>query len=217
LELAKARIPDIIISDIMMPEMNGIEFCRAVKKEFLTSHIPVILLSAKASIAEKIEGVETAEADAYLEKPFDSEYLSAIIRNLLLQRKKLKEKFSGLTTDDLLSNVTADENELFLQRINQIVLDNILDLSFSVDHLLLEVGMSRSQLYRKFKAISDKSPSEYIRILKLQYACKLLNNSSHSINEIAYMSGFGNVSYFNTCFKRHFGVSPGKFLSAETN
>jgi signal transduction histidine kinase/ligand-binding sensor domain-containing protein/AraC-like DNA-binding protein len=217
LELAKAKIPDIIISDIMMPEMNGIEFCKAVKKEFLTSHIPVILLSAKASIAEKIEGVETAEADAYLEKPFDSDYLSAIIRNLLLQRKKLKEKFSGLTTDDLLSNVTADENELFLQKINQIVLDNILDLSFSVDHLLTEIGMSRSQLYRKFKAISDKSPSEYIRILKLQYACKLLNTNGHSINEIAYMSGFGNVSYFNTCFKRHYGVSPGKFLSAKTD
>ncbi|MDT8432352.1 MAG: two-component regulator propeller domain-containing protein [Bacteroidales bacterium] len=210
-QLAKESIPDIIISDIMMPDMNGIDLCRAVKKEFLTSHIPVILLSAKAAIDEKIEGMEAAGADAYVEKPFDPEYLSVLVRNLLSQRRKLIEKFSGLGASSSRHGEMENENQVFLQRINQIVQDNIAESSFSVDQLLVEIGMSRSQLYRKFKAISDKNPSEYIRILRLQYACDLLQVKDHTISEIAYMSGFENISYFNTCFKRHFGVSPGKF------
>jgi CheY-like chemotaxis protein len=208
--MARESIPDIIISDIMMPEMNGIEFCQAVKKEYLTSHIPVVLLTAKAATDEKIEGMETAGADAYVEKPFDPEYLSVQIRNLLLQRKKLKEKYSGLATNTVKTDEKIDEDSIFLQKINKIVKDRISDPSFGVDQLLVEIGMSRSQLYRKFKVISDKNPSEYIRILRLQYACNLLDNNNYTISEIAYMSGFGNISYFNTCFKRHFGVSPGK-------
>jgi signal transduction histidine kinase/ligand-binding sensor domain-containing protein/DNA-binding response OmpR family regulator len=211
LQLAKDHLPDIIISDIMMPDMNGIELCKAIKKEFLTSHIPVVLLSAKAAIDEKIEGMEAAGADAYVEKPFDPEYLSVLIRNLLTQRKKLIEKFSGLGASEIKPGEIADKNQIFLQKINKIVNDHISESSFSVDQLLVEIGMSRSQLYRKFKAISDKNPSEYIRILRLQYACELLQNKEHTISEIAYMSGFENISYFNTCFKRHFGVSPGKY------
>jgi signal transduction histidine kinase/ligand-binding sensor domain-containing protein/DNA-binding response OmpR family regulator len=211
LKLAKENIPDIIISDIMMPDMNGIELCKAVKKEFLTSHIPVVLLSAKAAIDEKIEGMEAAGADAYVEKPFDAEYLSVLIRNLLTQRRKLIEKFSGLGAGEPKPGEIADENQVFLQKINKIVNDHISESSFSVDQLLVEIGMSRSQLYRKFKAISDKNPSEYIRILRLQFACDLLQNKAYTISEIAYMSGFENISYFNTCFKRHFGVSPGKY------
>lgn len=213
LKMAKESIPDIIVSDVMMPEMNGIDFCKAVKKEFLTSHIPVILLTAKAAIDEKIEGLEATGADAYVEKPFDPEYLSVLIRNLLSQRRALIEKFSGLASDALKPEEVADENQIFLQKINKIVYDNISDSSFAVDQLLVEIGMSRSQIYRKFKAISDKNPSEYIRILRLQYACDLLQQNGHTISEIAYMSGFGNISYFNTCFKRHFGVSPGKYKS----
>jgi DNA-binding response OmpR family regulator len=212
---AKESIPDIIISDIMMPEMNGIELCKAVKKEYLTSHIPVVLLTAKAAIDEKIEGMESAGADAYVEKPFDAEYLSVVIRNLLAQRRKLIEKFSGLGADALKPDGIADENQLFLQKINQIVHDHISDPSFAVDQLLVKIGMSRSQLYRKFKAISDKNPSEYIRILRLQHACDLIQNNGYTISEVAYMSGFENISYFNTCFKRHFGVSPGKYKTTK--
>ncbi|MCK5136792.1 MAG: response regulator [Bacteroidales bacterium] len=215
LELAKENIPDIILSDIMMPEMDGIEFCRAVKQEYLTSHIPVILLTAKAAVAEKIEGVETG-ADAYVEKPFDADYLAALVRNLLAQRKKLRQKFSGLSEDELKPGETGGADQVFLQKVNEIVMDHISDPAFAVDQLLLEVGMSRSQLYRKFKAISERNPSEYIRVLRLQYATKLLRKNSHTISEVAFMSGFGNVSHFNTCFKRHFGVSPGKYTSSES-
>ena len=213
--MARESIPDIIISDVMMPEMNGIELCKLVKKEYLTSHIPVVLLTAKAAMDEKIEGLKTAGADAYVEKPFDPEYLSVQVRNLLLQRKKLKEKYSGLATSTLNADEKVDEDSIFLQKINKIVNDRISDPSFGVDQLLLEIGMSRSQLYRKFKVISDKNPSEYIRILRLQYACSLLDDSNYTISEIAYMSGFGNISYFNTCFKRHFGVSPGKHKTSK--
>ncbi|HYW95270.1 MAG TPA: two-component regulator propeller domain-containing protein [Bacteroidales bacterium] len=216
LKKAKESLPDIIISDIMMPEMNGIELCKAVKKEYLTSHIPVILLTAKAAIDEKIEGMETAGADAYVEKPFNAEYLSVLVRNLFFQRRKLIEKFSGLGAEVLKSDDGIDENQLFLQKINQIVNAHISDSSFAVDQLLVEIGMSRSQLYRKFKAISDKSPSEYIRILRLQHACDLVQNKDYTISEVAFLSGFENISYFNTCFKRHFGVSPGKYKTAKT-
>ena len=214
LELAKESIPDIILSDVMMPEMNGIEFCRAVKQEYLTSHIPVILLSAKTAVDEKIEGVETG-ADAYVEKPFDADYLAAMVRNLLAQRKKLRQKFSGLSEDELKPGETGGSDQVFLQKVNEIVKDHISDPAFGIDQLLLEVGMSRSQLYRKFKAISERNPSEYIRVLRLQYAIKLIRKNSYTISEVAFMSGFGNVSHFNTCFKRNFGVSPGKYTSSE--
>ncbi|HKK61891.1 MAG TPA: two-component regulator propeller domain-containing protein, partial [Bacteroidales bacterium] len=213
LKLAKENIPDIIVTDVMMPEMNGIELCKAVKKEFLTSHIPVVLLTAKAAIDEKIEGLDKAGADAYIEKPFDPEYLSVQIRNLLTQRKKLKDKYSGLIAEKSKPEEKINKDELFLQNINKIVNEHITDPYFSIDQLLEEIGMSRSQLYRKFKAISDKNPSEYIRILRLQYASELISKNNNTISEIAFMSGFGNVSYFNTCFKRHFGVSPGKYAS----
>ena len=215
LETAIETIPDIILSDIMMPEMNGIELCRAVKREYLTSHIPVILLTAKAAVDEKIEGVETG-ADAYIEKPFNAEYLTAMVSNLLEQRRKLRQKFSGLSEEVIKPGEAMGADQLFLQKVNKIVMDHISDPAFAVDQLLREVGMSRSQLYRKFKAISERNPSEYIRVLRLQHATKLLRKNQYTISEVAYMSGFANVSYFNTCFKRHFGVSPGKFGSSES-
>ena len=213
-DLAREKIPDIIISDIMMPEMDGLEFCSRIKQDFLTSHIPVVLLTAKSAVEQKIEGLENG-ADAYLEKPFDAEYLTILVKNLLVQRKKLKEKFSGQT------DLVADDTELqgadkvFLVKVNEIVNQNVSNPEFSVDQLLVEVGMSRSQLYRKFSAISDKNPSEYIRILRLKHAAMLLGKNQFTISEVAFMSGFSNVSYFNTCFKRHFGTSPGRFINSE--
>jgi signal transduction histidine kinase/ligand-binding sensor domain-containing protein/DNA-binding response OmpR family regulator len=209
-EIALKKTPDIIISDIMMPVMDGLEFCAKIKQNFLTSHIPVVLLTARSAVEQKIEGLETG-ADAYLEKPFDAEYLSVLVENLLMQRRKLKEKFAGQT--DFIPDQDAVRNgdKVFFERVNEVVLVHVSDPEFSVEQLLIEVGISRSQLYRKFKAISDKNPSEYIRILRLKHASMLLVKNEYTISEIAFMSGFGNVSYFNTCFKRHFGISPGKY------
>jgi len=163
---------------------------------------------------QKIEGLETG-ADAYLEKPFDADYLTSLVKNLLNQRKKLREKFSSQT--DLITNNTELQgaDQLFLVKVNEIVNENVSDPEFSVDQLLVEVGMSRSQLYRKFKAILDKNPSEYIRMLRLNHAVTLLGKNQYTISEVAFKSGFGNVSYFNTCFKRYFGTSPGRFRTSE--
>ena len=212
LEQARKHIPDILVSDIMMPGMDGIELCQVIKKEFMTSHIPVVLLSAKAAMDEKIDGISSG-ADAYVEKPFDAEYLSAIVKNLLEQREKLRFKYSGKGSPDEMQGDLEGAERQFMERISEIIKPKLSDPSFSVENLMREIGMSRSQLYRKFKAISDRNPSEYIRILRLQHAQKLLRSGTYSVNEVAYMSGFSNVSYFNTCFKRHFGRSPGKYLA----
>jgi YesN/AraC family two-component response regulator len=209
---AREIIPDIIISDIMMPEMDGLEFLKKTREDFLTSHIPFVLLTARTAKEHKLEGLETG-ADAYLEKPFDAEYLTVLVKNLLKQRKKLRQKFSGkyepASDEEGLNGVEKE----FLEKVNGIVMEHISNPEFSVENLMAEVGMSRSQLYRKFKAISNRNPSEYIRLLRLGHAADLLRESKYSINEVAFMSGFGNVSYFNTCFKKHFGTSPGKYAS----
>jgi AraC-like DNA-binding protein len=167
------------------------------------------LLTARSAVEHKIKGLETG-ADAYVEKPFDAEYISTLVKNLLIQRKKLREKFSGATDVQKPAYVNGAESQFF-ERVNGIVTEHISDPDFSVDQLLVEVGMSRSQLYRKFKAVSTQNPSEYIRLLRLKHAASLLGENKYTINEVAFMSGFGNVSYFNTCFKRHYGVSPGKY------
>lgn len=215
LDLAKENIPDIIVSDIMMPEMNGIELCLAVKQEFLTSHIPVILLTAKAAVDEKIMGMETG-ADAYIEKPFDADLLSATVHNLLSQRKKLQQKFSGFNPPETSASAKNSAEEKFMAKVDKIITHHISEPDFSLDDLLKEIGMSRSQLYRKFKAISERNPSEYIRLLRIQHAEKLIRKNELSINEVAWQSGFNNVSYFNTCFKKHFGTTPGKYLESKS-
>jgi DNA-binding response OmpR family regulator/anti-sigma regulatory factor (Ser/Thr protein kinase) len=207
---AREIIPDIIISDIMMPEMDGLEFLKKTREDFLTSHIPFVLLTARTAKEHKLEGLETG-ADAYLEKPFDAEYLTVLVKNLLKQRKKLRQKFSGKIEQPSDAEGLNGVEKEFLDKVNGIVMAHISNPEFSVENLMEEVGMSRSQLYRKFKAISNRNPSEYIRLLRLGHAADLLREGKYTINEVAFMSGFGNVSYFNTCFKKHFGTSPGKY------
>ena len=215
LHWARENIPDLIISDVMMPEMDGVELCKEIKENFITSHIPVILLTAKTAVEHKIEGVG-AGADAYIEKPFDSDYLAALVDNLLAQRKKLLEKFSESSDFVIDEELVKGPDKAFLEKIEESVNGSISDPDFSVEHLLSVVNMSRSQLYRKFKALLNKNPSEYIRILRLKYAVKLLMKQEYSVNEIAYMSGFGNVSYFITCFKKYFGKSPRKYIESQS-
>jgi len=213
---AVEKIPDLIISDVMMPEMDGIELCNNIKENFITSHIPVILLTAKSAVEQKIEGLG-AGADAYIEKPFDSDYVTAQVDNLLAQRNKLRDKFSENSEFVIDEEFINGSDQKFLQKIEETINENISDSDFSLEQLLSVVNMSRSQLYRKFKALVNKNPSEYIRIVRLKYAVTLLNKKQYSVNEIAYMSGFGNVSYFITCFKKHYGKSPRKFMDSKSS
>lgn len=206
--------PDLIISDIMMPEMDGLEFCKYVKTNTLYSHIPVVLLTAKTDIKFKIEGLEQG-ADAYLEKPFSVEHLEAQVINLLESREKLKENLisSPLTPVKSIGKNKADE--AFLSEITNIIEANISDIDFSVDDLAQQIAMSRSNLYRKVKGLSGLTPNDFIRLVRLKKAVKLMQDGETRINEICYMVGFNTSSYFAKCFKSQFGILPKDFVKSK--
>lgn len=212
LEKAIQLLPDIIISDVMMPEMNGLDLCRNVKNNYITSHIPVILLTAKADIETKITGLETG-ADAYMEKPFNMEHLEAQVKNLLRQRNIMKQVYAQQISMDTESSKVSPYQHKFLQKAAIIISGNIDDTEFGVDQLCESLNLSRSQLFRKFKVICDSTPGEFIRAERLNYAVALMRSEDITINEICYRSGFTNPSYFITIFKKHFGKTPKEYAS----
>lgn len=202
--------PDLIISDIVMPELDGLELCKYVKTKTLYSHIPIILLTAKTDIKYKIEGLEYG-ADAYMEKPFSVEHLEAQVINLLENREKLKANFinSPLTAIKSIGGNKADET--FLVQITEIIEANIEDINFSVEELSLQLAMSRSNLHRKVKGISGLAPNDFIRLVRLKKAVKLMSAGENRINEICYLVGFNTPSYFAKCFQKQFGILPKDF------
>ena len=210
-KLAIEHVPDIIVSDVIMPEMDGIELCATTKSNLITSHIPVILLTAKSDIQHKIKGIETG-ADAYIEKPFNTEYLLAMVKNILLQRKKLREKFSDEPGHDINEAGINNSDKQFIEKIKQIIEANISSPDFSVEKLSAELGVSRSQLFRKFKALFNLKPNELIRAERLKYAKRLLQQKEYNVNEIAIKAGFASTSYFITSFKKYFGETPSHYL-----
>ncbi len=212
--LAAKKIPDLIISDVMMPKMDGYELCRKLKKDELTNHIPVILLTAKAAMEDKLEGLETG-ADDFICKPFNGDELQIRVKNLIAIRKKLRERFH----QDY-KIVRQEPNELiplkdriFLDKANKVVNDYISNSEFGVETFASEMGLSRVQLHRKIKAILDQSAGDFIRITRLKKSIELLNSGSRNISEIAYDVGFSSPSYFSECFRQQFGISPTEFQS----
>ena len=204
-------IPDLIISDIIMPEINGIDLCKNLKTDERTSHIPIILLTAKSSMENKLEGLETG-ADDYLTKPFNISELQVRVSNLIDQRKKLRERFRKeiLLEPKEIAVTTADEK--FLYRISNLIEKHIADYNFSVDIFAKEMGMSRMQLHRKLHAVSGQSASDFIRNFRLKRAAKLLQGNYGNIAEVAYDVGFNNPSYFSECFKKLFGSLPSEYV-----
>ena len=211
LEIIRNIIPDIIISDVMMPVMNGIELLTQLRENHVTSHIPLILLSAKTDVSDKIEGIESG-ADIYLEKPFDLDYLKASVNNLLALRKNLKERYSANTAIDTEDKSIPPLHIKFLDKASGIILENISDENFSVNELGDALSLSRSQLFRKFKTICDLSPGEFIRNERLNYAFELLREGSLNVNEVAYQSGFSSASYFITSFKKKYRKTPNEVM-----
>lgn len=208
---ANESIPDLIISDVMMPKMNGYEVCKRLKQDEKTSHIPVILLTAKASITSRIEGLET-EADVYLNKPFVPRELLLYINNLIESRRKLRERYNRqvvLKPSDVAIN---SMDELFLQRLMKVVEGNFEDEDFSVEQLSVEMGMSRSQLHRKLHALTNESCSQFIRTFRLQRAMEMLKKKHASVSEIAFKVGFASHSYFNKCFFQQYGCTPSSVI-----
>lgn len=202
---------DLIISDIMMPEMNGLELCRIIKSNLNSSHTPVILLTAKTDTATKIEGLETG-ADAYLEKPFSPDLLRAQIDNLLQQRKGLREKFthSPLAGVKIMAHSRADEE--LMAKISLSIKQHMTDPVFSVENLAEELCMSRTSLFVKIKAIVAMSPNDFIRLMRLKEAARLMVGGEHRVNEVCFLVGFNSASYFAKCFCRQFGVLPADFI-----
>ena len=210
--IAKARgiVPDLIITDIMMPKMDGYRFSTEIRKDERTSHIPVIMLTAKAGLDDKIEGLETG-IDAYLTKPFSTRELKVRVRNLIQQRKELRKRFSSATVikPSDVSAVSADQ--AFLKRTISIIEKHYDDIQFGVELLASETGMSLSQLNRKLKALIDQPAGQLIRSLRLQRAADLLKKNSGTVAEICYQVGFNDQSYFSRAFKKQFGCSPSDY------
>ncbi len=210
LELANDHVPDMIISDVMMPRMDGLEFCRRVKTDEKTSHIPVILLTARATQESRIEGLETG-ADAYLTKPFDSKELTVRIEKTIEQRQKLREKFSRQVTIGPAEVSVTSMDEQFLTNAIRIVEEHMSDAEFDVENFGAEIGLSRVQLYRKLKALTNLSVTEFVRNIRLKRAAQLIDQNSGTIAEITYKVGFTDASYFAKRFKETFGLTPTEY------
>jgi signal transduction histidine kinase/DNA-binding response OmpR family regulator/streptogramin lyase len=212
LDSALQFLPDLIISDVMMPKMDGIEFCSHIKSDWQTSHIPVILLTAKASSENKIEGLETG-ADDYVTKPFSFRELSARIKNLLDQREKLKQKFGknvNYKPEDITPNKADQE---FLQKATITIEKNISEPEFGSDQFAQEMFLSRSQLHRKLHAVTGQSTGEFIRTIRLKKAAGLILEKKFSLTQIALEVGFNSPSHFTKAFKQMFGCLPSEFIN----
>lgn len=210
-KLADSKHPDLIICDVMLPDFSGFEFCRKVKDEFKTSHIPVVLLTALADLPNQMSGLKSG-ADAYITKPFDLQYLYLTIENLINQRRKLHAKFyhgTKLESDEYAHN---QEDRVFLDKVIGEIEKHIADTSFDVETLCRVINLSQPQTYRKIKALTDLSISEFIRNIRLKKAAQLLAAGSKTISEVAYEVGFSDPNYFSKCFVKVYGQTPSEFV-----
>ena len=212
LQVLDGNYVNLVVSDVVMPVMDGFELCKRIKSDLNYSHIPVILLTAKTNIQSKIEGMELG-ADAYLEKPFSVEYLQACASSLIQNREKLRKAFaqSPFVAANTMALTKADED--FIKKLNEVIQVNYSNPEFSMDDMADSLNMSRSNFYRKIKGVLDLSPNEYLRLERLKRAAQLLKEGENRVNEICYMVGFNSPSYFAKCFQKQFGVLPKDFVS----
>ena len=211
LKMLDGNYVNLVVSDVVMPVMDGFELCKTIKSDLNYSHIPVILLTAKTNIQSKIEGMELG-ADAYIEKPFSVEYLQACASNLIQNREKLRRTFaqSPFVAANTMALTKADED--FITRLNEVILTNLNNPEFSMDDIADSLNMSRSNYFRKIKGVLDLSPNEYLRLERLKKAAQLLKQGEGRVTEICYMGGFNSPSYFAKCFQKQFGVLPKDFV-----
>jgi signal transduction histidine kinase/ligand-binding sensor domain-containing protein/DNA-binding response OmpR family regulator len=215
-EMALTILPDLIISDVMMPKMDGIQMLDRLKNDATTSHIPVILLTAKSSIESRIEGLKYG-ADIYLTKPFNTDFLSAAIDNLIRSRKKLFEQLSNkqvqrivtLQPDEI---VITSKDETFLKEIIKIVEQGMVQSDFNIDEVAAAIGMGRTTFYKKLKSLTALSPVEFVRDMRLKRSKQLLDSGEFTVSDAGYLSGFNSLPYFSTCFKEKYDVSPSAYL-----
>ncbi|HVZ98154.1 MAG TPA: ATP-binding protein [Chitinophagaceae bacterium] len=209
--LAQEHIPNVIITDIMMPEMDGYEVCSVLKSDERTSHIPVIMLTAKSGTESRIQGIETG-ADAYLGKPFVQKELFAVMENLMKTRRLLQEKYSKNNMIFTKADELPSIEKQFLDRVQSAVQNHLDNELFGADQLAAEIGLSRTQLHRKLKALLGKSPGDFIRTIRMEHAYHLLKERIATVSGVAYMVGFSNPASFSASFSRHFGFPPSEVV-----
>ncbi len=209
-DMAVSSLPDLVLSDVLMPEMNGYELCRALKDDKRTCHIPVVLLTARSGRADRLLGLDTG-ADSYLVKPFDSSEVLVQVRNLIEQRRRLRERFSAPIVLKPSEMGVTPMDEAFLQKVLAVVQANLADPDFDVVRLGREVGLSRSQLHRKLRALTNQSPTLLVRSIRLHRAAELLQQKGGSVAEIAYGVGFSSQAYFAKCFREELGCTPKEY------
>ena len=215
LDFMEKEIPDIIICDVMMPEMDGFEFCKHIKTNEGTNHIPVILLTAKASTQSRIEGL-TIGADAYITKPFSTKVLKLNIVNLLSSKEILRQKYSGSFIIDSTLDKLDDPEEIFIKKLMKLIEENIENPDFDVNSLVTEIGMSRTVLYKKVKALTNHSVASLIKYLRLKKASEILLKTAYNISDVTYLVGFNDRKHFSKEFKKVFNMSPSEYKKAHS-
>ena len=213
-QAARTELPDLIVSDLMMPRMDGMELCRRLKGDIQTSHIPFILLTARSSDDSRIGGYE-AGADSYISKPFNWEMLQVRIRQLIEQKERRQKMFRKSIDVSFEAITTTSIDEKLMEKALESVKKNISNPEYSVGDLSLDVGMSKTQLNRKMQAIVNVTPLQFIRSIRLKRAAQLLKATTCSVNEIADLTGFNTIKYFNLHFKEEFGMTPTQFREKE--
>ncbi|SEL61239.1 response regulator transcription factor [Parapedobacter koreensis] len=212
LETLAGNAVQLVVSDIMMPELDGYELCRLIKSDVAHSHIPVILLTAKNTLQSKIQGLEQG-ADAYIEKPFSPDHLHAQINSLLSNRNKVREYFASSPLVHIKSMAHTKADERFLERLNAVIHDHMAEVNFDVEHLAEQLNMSRPTLYRKIKAISDLTPNDLINVARLKKAAELLREGQLKIYEISDQVGYSSQTHFGRNFQKQFGMPPSEYLA----
>jgi DNA-binding response OmpR family regulator len=210
-KLALAEVPDLVVSDLMMPGLDGFQLCQRLKQDLVTGHVPVILLTARAEIESRLEGLKHG-ADDYLAKPFDVRELRARIANLIALRRRLQERYAAqLQTADIAAMPVTSADERFLRRCREIVDEHLDDDDFSVEAFAREAALSRAQLHRKLKALTDLAPRDFLRNQRLHRAAHLLRGRYGNVTEVAYAVGFKSLSHFARSFREQFGVPPSEY------
>jgi DNA-binding response OmpR family regulator len=210
LKIAIDKYPDLIISDVMMPVMDGYELCQKIKSDERISHIPIILLTAKADLDSKVEGLEFG-ADDYVTKPFEARELLIRSKNLIEQRNKLRERFSLLTNLKPEDIAASSMDEQFLRLLLAVFEDHIEESDFTTEDLAREIGLSRMHLNRKIKSLTNLATHDFLRTIRLQRAARMLKKASGTVSEIAYRVGFNNLSHFARAFRKQYGKIPSEF------
>ncbi|MEX6689922.1 response regulator [Danxiaibacter flavus] len=210
-EIAVTEIPDLIVTDVMMPEMDGNQFCRKLKNDERTSHIPVIMLTAKIAVEQQLEGLESG-VDLYLTKPFSVQILQSYINNLLKSREAIRERYSQKVLLEPLEVEVGTVDKKFMERLMLVINENLSNADYNVSDLSKDIGMSKAVLYKKFNALTQTPIGEFIKSLRLRKAAVLLSKDKLNVAEVAWEVGFSDSKYFSKEFKKQFGKTPSEYI-----